>query len=100
MKGRDIKFGNLILHSSNGKSGMGEIRTNRGNIFRNTIGIYKGSSDLQLDFAGGVADSFWHARGITRIKQMGNSSRKMLTVGPLIISALTLQQHGIRQRPM
>jgi hypothetical protein len=65
------KFGNLVLHSANGKSGMGEIRTNRGNIFRNTIGIHKGSSDPQLDFDGSVADSFWHGRGITRIKQMG-----------------------------
>ena len=64
------KFGNLILHSANGKSGMGRIR-GRGNIFRNTIGIHKASSDPQLDFDGGVADPFWRARGITRIKQMG-----------------------------
>jgi hypothetical protein len=65
------KFGNLIVHSGNGKSGMGKIRTSRGNIFRNTIGIHKASSDPQLDFDGGVADPFWRARGITRIKQMG-----------------------------
>jgi hypothetical protein len=65
------KFGNLILHSVNGKSGMGKIRTSRGNIFRNTIGIHKASSDPQLDFDGGVVDSFWRTRGITRIKQMG-----------------------------
>jgi hypothetical protein len=65
------KFGNLVLHAANGKSGMGKIRTNRGNILRNTIGIHKGKSDSQLDFDGGIADSYWRARGITRIKQMG-----------------------------
>jgi len=65
------KFGNLILHSANGKSGMAKIRTNRGNIFRNTIGIHKSGSDPKLDFDGGVTDAFWRARGITRIKQMG-----------------------------
>jgi hypothetical protein len=65
------KFGNLILHSANGKSGMGKIRTSRGNVLRNTIGIHKGRSDPQLDFDGGIHDSFWRARGITRIKQMG-----------------------------
>jgi hypothetical protein len=64
------KFGNLILHSANGKSGMGRIR-GRGNIFRNTIGIHKGKSDPQLNFDGGIVDTFWRARGITRIKQMG-----------------------------
>jgi hypothetical protein len=65
------KFGNLVLHSANGKSGMAKIRTNRGNIFRNVIGIHKGSTDRLVEFDGGVPDPFWTARGIQRIKQMG-----------------------------
>jgi hypothetical protein len=66
------KFGNLILHSANGKSGMGEIKTNEGNIFRNVIGIHKGNSDPRLNFNGGlVKDPFWNARGIGKIRFVG-----------------------------
>jgi len=65
------KFGNLIVHSGNGKSGIAAIRTNKGNIFRNVIGIHKGASDPQLKFNGGIADPFWSARGTNAIKQMG-----------------------------
>jgi hypothetical protein len=68
------KFGNLILHAANGKSGMAEIRGAGANVFRNIIGIHKGASDPDLNFDGEVVDTFWNARGI-RIKDTG----KLLT---------------------
>jgi hypothetical protein len=66
------KFGNLIVHSANGKSGMAEISTNEGNIFRNVVGIHKRVSDPKLDSDGGrVKDPFWNARGIGKVRIMG-----------------------------
>jgi hypothetical protein len=75
------KFGNLILHAANGKSGMAEIRvSSESNVFRNTIGIHKGVSDSQLNFDGEVVDSFWSARNI-RIKERGKLLAEDLNAG-------------------
>jgi hypothetical protein len=74
------KFGNLILHAANGKSGMAEIRGAGANVFRNIIGIHKGASDPDLNFDGEVVDPFWNARGI-RIKDTGKLLREDINNG-------------------
>jgi hypothetical protein len=63
------KFGNLIVHAGNGKSGEGVVENFTGtNFARNVIGIRRGTEAvLQFAPARKTFDPFWLTRGIDRI---------------------------------
>ena len=66
------KFGNLILHAGNGKSGDGVVDNFVGtNLARNVIGIRR-ENEAILKFAPAKTfDPFWIARGLDRIELRG-----------------------------
>jgi hypothetical protein len=69
------KFGNLIVHAGNGKSGEGIVENFVGtNLARNVVGIRRGTEAI-LQFAPPLKqlfDPFWRERGIVdRIEQRG-----------------------------
>ncbi len=66
------KFGNLIVHAGNGKSGDGVVDNFVGtNLARNVIGIRRGAEPI-LQFAPAKTfDPFWLARGLDRIELRG-----------------------------
>ena len=66
------KFGNLIVHAGNGKSGDGVVDNFVGtNLARNAIGIRRGADPI-LQFAPAKTfDPFWLARGLDRIEPRG-----------------------------
>jgi len=67
------KFGNLIVHAGNGKSGDGVVDNFVGtNLARNVVGIRRGSEPI-LDFAPAKTfDPFWIQRAIDRIELRGS----------------------------
>jgi hypothetical protein len=66
------KFGNLIVHAGNGKSGDGVVDDFVGtNLARNVIGIRRGTESV-LQFAPSrTFDPFWLERGLDRIELRG-----------------------------
>ncbi len=66
------KFGNLIVHAGNGKSGDGVVDDFVGtNLARNVIGIRRGAEGI-LQFAPAKTyDPFWLERGIDEIELRG-----------------------------
>ncbi len=66
------KFGNLILHAGNGKSGEGVVENFVGtNLARNVIGIRRGAESI-LQFAPAKTfDPFWLERGLDEIELRG-----------------------------
>ncbi len=66
------KFGNLIVHAGNGKSGDGVVDNFVGtNLARNVIGIRRGAEAI-LEFAPvKTFDPFWLQRGLDEIERRG-----------------------------
>jgi hypothetical protein len=68
------KFGNLIVHPGNSKSGEGELERGpgKGALFQNVLTLHKGASDLNLGWDGRrVDDPVFGPRGITQVGKAG-----------------------------
>jgi hypothetical protein len=66
------KFGNLIVHAGNGKSGEGVIENFVDtNLARNVIGIRRGTEAILRFAPAKTFDPFWVQRGIGRIELRG-----------------------------
>jgi hypothetical protein len=66
------KFGNLIVHAGNGKSGEGVVEDFVGtNLARNVIGIRRETESILKFTPIRTFDPFWIARGLDRIELRG-----------------------------
>jgi hypothetical protein len=67
------KFGNLIVHAGNGKSGEGVVDNFVStNLARNVIGIRRGTEPILKFAPTKTLDPFWLARGLDRIETRGS----------------------------